>query len=75
MWLLGPTPAARGLARILGDLGVPRPIMPRGTRTSVAAAAPERVALAAAGAEPRASRAPAPQPTNNENISEGEDHA
>ena len=59
MWILGPTPAARGLARILGDLGVPRPIMPAARRPSAPAAAPERVALAGVGAnarEPRASR-------------------
>ena len=77
MWILGPTPAARGLARILGDLGVPRPIMPaapghqpgRRARTGRSRRRRRRTAR-----EPL--REPArPQPTNNENISEGEDHA
>ena len=77
MWILGPTPAARGLARILGDLGVPRPIMPAAPRHQ-----PGRRARTGRSRRRRRRtadelvREPArPRPTNNENISEGEQHA
>jgi hypothetical protein len=77
MWILGPTPAARGLARILGDLGVPRPVMParagnqpgRRARTGRSRRRQRRTAGELV-------REPArPRPTNIETNSEGEDHA
>jgi hypothetical protein len=77
MWILGPTPATRGLARILGDLGVPRPIMParaghqRGHRARTSRSRRRRRRTAG-----ELVREPArPRPTNIETISEGEDHA
>jgi hypothetical protein len=77
IWTLGPTPAARGLARILGELGVPRPIMParaghqrgRNGRTGRSRRRRRRTACELVR-EPARRR-----PTNIESISEGEDHA
>jgi hypothetical protein len=71
MWFLGPTPAAGGLARILGDLAVPRPVTPvraghrrgRNARTG----RPRRRRTAGEPARLR--------PANINSISEGEGHA
>lgn len=77
MWFLGPSPAAEGLARILGDLSVPRPVMParaghqRGRRARTGRSRRRRRRTAG-----ELVREPArPRPTNIETISEGEDHA
>ena len=76
MWILGPTPARRGLARILGELGVPRPIMP-------AAATHRRRRSSSRRRSRRLQRYPReprrasvlPRSTNIKTIPEGEDHA
>jgi hypothetical protein len=77
IWILGPTPAPRDLARILGDLGVPRPIMPaiaghqRGRRTRTGRSRRRRRRTARELVREPACR----RSTNIESISEGEDHA
>ena len=70
MWILGPTPAARGLARILGDSACRGPSCRR-TPDISAAAAPERVGLAAgAGAGPRESRPAVSRQTTKTSLKE-----
>ena len=76
MWILGPTPAAHGLARILGDLGVPRPVTPAAATHRRRRSSPRRRSRRRRRYTREPRRAPVlPRSTNIKNISEGEDHA
>lgn len=75
MWILGPTPAARGLARILGDLGVPRPIMPAATHRRRRSSSRRRSRRRRRYTREHRRAPGLPRSTDNKDISEGEDHA
>lgn len=75
IWILGPTPVPRGLARILGDLGVPEPTMPAGAghqRSRHGRTGRTRRRLTARELVRKPARR---RSTNIDSISEGENHA
>ena len=71
-----PDPAPRGLARILGDLGVPRPVMPAAATHRRRRSSPRRRSRRRRRYTREPGRAPGlPRSTDIKDIPEGEDHA